>query len=189
MEQHGQYRTSRSLAVYGLLLKLYPRQYLEEHRAELLQNFEDLEQASQSTIPLWLFIARDFIGSLGTQRVKTLSGQTAIVIIVLAILLANTGPRAVARQHAIEGFCCGYLVGWFVGWFGIRWQVSSVGRVPNRIRSSSAQILILVSVLTIVIVVAGIIPDVPNHIVWTSCYGFLLAWAAAWFGVRWQTRP
>ncbi len=189
MEQHGQYGTSRSLAVYGLLLKLYPRQYLQQHRAELLQNFEDLEQASQTTIALWRFTARDLIGSLGSQLVKTLSGQTAIVVIVLAVLFANTGRHTVARQHAVEGFCSGYILGWFAGWFGIRWQVSSVSRVPSRIRSLSAQLLILGSVLTIVIIAAGIFPGVPNHIVWASCYGFLLAWAAAWFGIHWQTRP
>jgi hypothetical protein len=61
MVQHGQCGTSRSRAIYGLLLKLYPHPYLQQHRAELLRNFEDLEQASRSTIALWLFLGKDLV--------------------------------------------------------------------------------------------------------------------------------
>ena len=37
---------SRSLAVYALLLELYSPEFLGQHRAEMLQNFEDLENTS-----------------------------------------------------------------------------------------------------------------------------------------------
>jgi hypothetical protein len=147
--QHGQCGTSRSFAIYGLLLKLDPRPYLQQHRAELLQNFEDLEQASRSTIALWLFIGKD----LRSQFTKTLWGQTAIAVIVLAVLV---------REHRAEGFCCGYILGWFAGWSGKRWQASSVGRVANGIRSSPAQAMIVVSVLVLVIAVAGVGSGIQN---------------------------
>jgi hypothetical protein len=67
MARTEQNRTSRSLAIYGLLLELYPRPYLQQHRAEMLQNFQDLEQASPSKAELWLFLARDLAVSLRSQ--------------------------------------------------------------------------------------------------------------------------
>ena len=94
-----------------------------------------------------------------------------------------------AREHPIEGFCYGYILGWFGGWFGERWQTSAVSRVPACIRSLPAQALIVVSVLALVIAVAGIGSGAQSHVVWALCYGFLLAWIAGWVGNRWQTRP
>jgi hypothetical protein len=38
---------------------------LGQHRAELLQNLEDLEQASSSKVELWLFIGKDLAISPG----------------------------------------------------------------------------------------------------------------------------
>jgi len=60
--------TSRSLAIYGLLLGLYPRPYLQRHRAEMLQNFQDLEQASPSKSALWLLIERDLLDKLRSKN-------------------------------------------------------------------------------------------------------------------------
>ena len=59
---------SPGLALYRLLLQLYPPAYLRRHRAELLQNFQDLERAMPSSLALWLFIAKDLAVSLGVQR-------------------------------------------------------------------------------------------------------------------------
>ena len=185
-EQNG---TSRSLAIYGLLLELYPRPYLQQHRAEMLQNFQDLEQASPSKAELWLFLVRDLAVSLRSQFTKTLWGQTAIVVLVLAILLVYTERHAVARLHLTEACCFGYILGWFAGWFGERWQASTVSRVPNGIRSLPAQATIVVSVLVLVIAVAGVGSGAQNHVIWTLCYGFLLAWITGWIGNRRQTRP
>jgi hypothetical protein len=184
-EQNG---TSRSLAIYGLLLELYPRPYLQQHRAEMLQNFQDLEQASPSKAELWLFLARDLATSLRSQFTKTICGQTAIVVLVLAILVVYTERNAVARGHPTEACCFGYILGWFAGWFGKRWQASSISRAPSYIRSLPAQATIVVSVLVLVIAVAGVGSGAQNHVIWTLGYGFLLAWGAGWIGNHRQTR-
>ncbi len=188
MAQSERDGTSRSLAIYGLLLGLYPRPYLRQHRAEMLRNFQDLEQASPSGAALWLFLGKDLAVSLRSQFAKTLWGQTAIVLFVLAVLLVYTARHAVAREHPIEGFCSGYFLGWFAGWFGERWHASSISRVPSYIRSLSAQAMIVVSLLVLVIAVAGVVSGAQNHVIWTLCYGFLLAWIAGWIGNRRQTR-
>ncbi len=185
IEQNG---TSRSLAIYGLLLEFYPRPYLQRHRAEMLQNFQDLEQASPSKSALWLFIGRDLLVSLQSQFTRTLWGQAAMVVLVLAIVLVYTEHHAVARRHPTEACCFGYILGWFAGWFGRRWQISSVSRVPNGIRSLPTQATIVVGVLVLVIAARGVGSDPQNHLIWTLCYGFLLAWFTGWVGNRRQAR-
>jgi hypothetical protein len=189
MVQHGSRTTSRSLAIYRLLLELYPWPFLQQHRAEMLRNFEDLEQESQSRTALWLFIGKDLAVSLRSQFIKTLGGQTAIILLVLAALLAYTELHAVARKkYPIEGFCYGYMIGWFAGWFGKWWQASSVSRVPGSIRSLPTQATIVVGVLALVSALA-IRSGAQEHFIWALCYGVMLAWIAAWLGKRWQTRP
>ena len=44
------------MAVYALLLELYAPEFLAQHREEMLQNFEDLENASTSKAAVWLLI-------------------------------------------------------------------------------------------------------------------------------------
>jgi hypothetical protein len=184
-EQNG---TSRSLAIYRLLLELYPRPYLQQHRAEMLQNFQDLEQASPSKAELWLFIGRDLAVSLRSQFNKTLWGQTAIVLLILSILLVYAERHAMARERLIEGCCFGYILGWFAGWFGERWQASPISRAPNYIRSLPAQAMIVVGVLVLVIAVWGAGSGPQDHVIWTLCYGFLLAWITGWIKSRGQAR-
>jgi hypothetical protein len=180
---------SWSQAIYGLLLELYPRPYLQQHRAEMLQNFQDLEQASPSKSALWLFIARDLVASLQSQFTRTLWGQTAMVVLVLAIVLVTSEHHAVARRHPTEACCFGYILGWFAGWFSKRWQASSISRAPSYIRSLPTQAMIVVSVLLLIIAVAGVGAPTQSHvIIWTLCYGFLLAWGAGWLGSRRQMR-
>ena len=70
IEQNGM---SQSLAMYGLLIELYPPEYL--HRAEMLQNFEDLERTSSSKAALWLFMGKDLMISLMSQYINSLWGQ------------------------------------------------------------------------------------------------------------------
>jgi hypothetical protein len=72
IEQSGM---SRSLAMYGLLIELYPPEYLRQHRAEMLQNFEDLERTSSSKAALWLFMGKDLIISLMSHYINSLWGQ------------------------------------------------------------------------------------------------------------------
>ena len=188
MAQPEQRRMSRSLAVYGVLLELYPRPYLRQHRAEMLQNVQDLEQASTSKVDLWLLLARDLVGSLRSQFTKSLFGQTAIVVFVLTILMVHTEGHAVARLHPTEGLCFGYILGWFAGWYGGRWHASSVRRTASYIRSLPVQAIIAATVLALVIIVVGAVSGAQKHVVWALCYGFLLAWIAGWVGNRWKRR-
>jgi len=111
------HRASGSLALYGLLLGLYPRRYLQQHGAEMLQNFEDLEHASSSTVALWLFIARDLLTSLAEEHMKSLNGLTAYVIGVLlawALLfgvgyLRHGSTPGHPVLHVFGGFLLGML--------------------------------------------------------------------------------
>lgn len=169
---------SRSLTVYSLLLTLYPQPYLRQHRAELLQNFEDFERTLPSKSELWLFIGKDLLYSLRSQFIKTLWGQTAIVVAVLAILLVFTRHRDVARVHGVELFCLGYILGWFAGWFGKQWRVFSFKGVLRAIGFGALALFIIGAVK------AG----AQAHSVWAFCYGATLACIAGWIGNRRQTR-
>ncbi|MFC5862479.1 hypothetical protein ACFPT7_09280 [Acidicapsa dinghuensis] len=156
----------------------------------MLQNFQDLEQESPSKVALWLFLARDLAVSLRIQLARTLCGQTAIVVLVLTLLLVFTERHAVARQRPIESFCFGYIFGWFAGWSGKQWQVSPlINRASSNIRSLPAQATMVVSVVVFVIVLTGAKGGAQSRVIWTLCYGFLLAWIAGWIGNRWQMRP
>jgi len=102
----GRQRTrSRSLAVYALLLELYGPEFLARHRAEMLQNFEDLENASSSKGALWLLIGQDLVRSLVSRSVprslwfkspwlKSVWLPTALMLIVFAVVLAILQPFA-----------------------------------------------------------------------------------------------
>jgi CubicO group peptidase (beta-lactamase class C family) len=75
--------------VYGLLLGLYAPEFLARHRAEMLQNFEDLENASSSKAALWLLIGRDLMLSLISRNIpKSLWGHAVPMFVVLAAVLA-----------------------------------------------------------------------------------------------------
>jgi len=92
---------SCSLAVYGFLLRLYAPKFLARHRAEMLQNFEDLENAS-SKAKLWLLIGEDLMLSLISRNIpKSFWGHTAPLFIVLAAVL--TIWRAFAYDIAPVG--------------------------------------------------------------------------------------
>jgi uncharacterized membrane protein len=122
---HIKHKTrSRSLAVYALLLELYAPEFLAKHRAEMLQNFEDLENASSSKAALWLLIGKDLMLSLISRNIpKSLWGQTALMFIVLAVVLVVL--RAFTSQHYFMGavtVCYGFVIGWFAGWMAKRRQ-------------------------------------------------------------------
>ena len=73
---------SRSLRLYARLLDLYPPEFLQRHRAEMLQNFADLEGASASKPKLWLLIGKDLTMSLMSQ-----SFASQLRSYVIAVLL------------------------------------------------------------------------------------------------------
>ncbi len=179
---------SRSLGLHGLLLELYPRPSLRRHRAEILQNLQDLEQASTSRAQLWMFLATDLVASLRSRITKSLGGQTAIVVLVLSMLLVYTDGHAVARLPPTEGYCLGYILGWFAGWLCERWQASSVTGAPSCVRSLPGQATMLAAVLALLIITTAVVSGAQNHVIWALCYGFLLAWIAGRVGKRWQRR-
>jgi CubicO group peptidase (beta-lactamase class C family) len=82
-------RRTRSQAVYGFFLGLYAPEFLARHRAEMLQNFEDLENASSSKAALWLLIGEDLMFSFFSRKIpKSFWGHTAPIFAVLAVALA-----------------------------------------------------------------------------------------------------
>jgi hypothetical protein len=178
----GQIGRSRSLAIYESLLVLYRRAFLERHRAEMLQNFADLEQALPSKVALWLFIGKDLIISLRAHRIKSLWGRTLIILLVLAALLAVAHLHPGQAEHLIWGYCCGYLPAWFVGWFGKCWQVRSSSLIPAYVRSLAGQASVVLGALAVMLVAARGYDGPQEHVVWTLCYGSLLGWIAGWCG-------
>jgi hypothetical protein len=113
MKRNG---TSRGRAMYGLLVELYPRRYLQKHRAELLQNFEDVQQSS-SRGALWMFIARDLVVSLTEEHMKSFNSLTAYVIGVLLVWALIFGIGYIRHGstpgypvlHVFGGFLMGML--------------------------------------------------------------------------------
>jgi hypothetical protein len=179
--------TSRSLTVYGWLLELYPREYLQQHRAEMLQNFKDLEEESSSTAALWLFIGKDLALSLRYQFTKTFVGQTTIVLLVLAVLLAGARRHPGGQEHSIWGFCYGYALGWFAGWFGK--HIGSISRIAGCIGSLPGRVTVICCIVGGVLAAVRGYSDTQQHFVWALCYGCLLGWIAGRLGRPWQARP
>src|ERR1700755_3225023 len=92
-------RRTRSQAVYGFLLGLYAPEFLARHRAEMLQNFEDLENASSSRAALWLLVGKDLLLSIVSRNMhKSIWVHAAPAVVVLtavAFALAPvSGPEA-----------------------------------------------------------------------------------------------
>lgn len=172
-------KCSTSLAVYSVLLGLYPRLYLRDHKSELLQNFEDFEHTLPSKIGLWLFIGRDLVVSLPPHIFRTLWGQTSIVILILSALLAYAGRHNASHQFAIQRFCVGYILGWFAGWHGKQWQTALLSYVPSIARSLPMQAAMVGGMLLLVNIAEG---RSQSHVMLVACYGFLLAWFAGWIG-------
>ncbi|MGO8779728.1 MAG: hypothetical protein ACLQKK_12580 [Rhodomicrobium sp.] len=59
-------------------------------------------------------------------HVKSLWGQTIIVIVILAAVVfyawLYASPQSFMGLFAV---CYGFLIGWFAGWLGKRWQGGS----------------------------------------------------------------
>jgi CubicO group peptidase (beta-lactamase class C family) len=89
MGHPGRNTGSGALAVYALLLRLYAPEFLARHRAEMLQNFEDLENASSSKAALWLLVGEDLMLSLISRNIpKSIWGHATPLAIVLVAVLA-----------------------------------------------------------------------------------------------------
>lgn len=180
MPQHGQCARPCSLAIYGLLLELYPSAYLRRHREELLQNFQDIEQELPSKAALWCFIAQDLAVSLRSEFIRTFSGQTTIVFTILGLMLAIAHRYPGKHEPYIWVSCFGYALGWFAGWFGCQWRMSSSSRSPSFVRSFRGQAAMLLCAITMVLATAMLFQDVQERLVLASCYGAALAWITGW---------
>jgi hypothetical protein len=108
-------KQSRSLRLYARLLELYPPSFLRRHRAEMLQNFADLENAAESKARLWPLIGRDLTISVISQFFVSRLGGYVIAVVVTWPLIFVTGyffygptPGRPAL-HAFEGFLPGVL--------------------------------------------------------------------------------
>jgi hypothetical protein len=84
-------KQSRSLRLYARLLELYPPSFLQRHRAEMLQNFADLEDSAESKARLWLLIGKDLATSLISQFFRLRLGRYVIAVFVAWILLFVIG--------------------------------------------------------------------------------------------------
>jgi len=108
-------KQSRSLRLYARLLELYPPSFLQRHRAEMLQNFADLEDAAESKARLWLLIGKDVAISLISQFLRSRLGRYVTSVFVAWMLLFAIGyffygpTPGHPALHAFGGFLPGML--------------------------------------------------------------------------------
>src|SRR5215831_15600 len=108
-------KESRSLRLYSRLLELYPPAFLQQHRAEMLQNFADLEDAAASKAALWLLIGKDLTMGLISHFFASRLGNYVVAVLVTWILLFAIGyffyglTPGHPALHAFAGFLPGML--------------------------------------------------------------------------------
>ncbi len=112
-------KESRSLRLYARLLELYPPLFLQRHRAEMLQNFADLEDAAASKTALWLLIGKDLAVTLMSDFFGSRLGHYMIAVFVTWILIFTIGyffygpTPGHPALHAFAGFLPGMLAMYF----------------------------------------------------------------------------
>ena len=110
---------SRSLRLYARLLELYPPSFLQRHRAEMLQNFADLEGAAESNTALWLLIGKDLAMSLVAHLFDSQLGRYVIAVLLVWISLFvigyffSTPIPGLPALHVFPGFLLG-MVGVYI---------------------------------------------------------------------------
>ena len=115
MTRPARQKESRSLRVYARLLELYPPSLLKRHRAEMLQNFGDLEDSAESKTRLWLLIGKDLAISLISEFFRSRLGRYVIAVFVAWMLLFAIGyffygpTPGHPALHAFGGFLPGML--------------------------------------------------------------------------------
>ena len=116
MTSPARLKQSRSLRLYARLLELYPPSFLQRHRAEMLQNFADLEEdAAESKAKLWLLIGKDLTMSLISHFFASRLGGYVIAVLVAWILLFAIGyffygpTPGYPALHVFGGFLPGML--------------------------------------------------------------------------------
>jgi hypothetical protein len=115
MTRTAQQKESRSLRLYARFLDLYPPAFLQRHRAEMLQNFADLEDAATSKAALWLLIGKDLTMSLISHFFASRLGNYVIAVLIAWILLFVIGyffygpTPGLPALHVFPGFLLGLL--------------------------------------------------------------------------------
>jgi hypothetical protein len=106
-------KESRSFRLYARLLELYPPAFLQRHRAEMLQNFADLEGAAGSKAALWLLIGKDLTMSLISHFLGSRLGRYVIGVFVAWMLLFAAGYflRGPTPGHPVLHVFAGFLLG------------------------------------------------------------------------------
>jgi hypothetical protein len=108
-------KESRSLRVYARLLELYPTEFLQQHRAEMLQNFSDLEEAATSKTALWLLMGKDLAMSLIPHFFASRLGRYVVAVLAAWMLLFAAGyvlrgsTAGHPALHTFGGFLLGML--------------------------------------------------------------------------------
>ncbi|MGH6671454.1 MAG: hypothetical protein ACRECV_05695 [Xanthobacteraceae bacterium] len=113
MTRSAQEEESRSLRFYARLLALYPPAFLQRHRAEMLQNFADLEDAASSKAAFWLLIGKDLAMSLVSHFFGSRLGRYVIGVFVAWILLFALGYflHGPTPGHPVLHVFYGFLLG------------------------------------------------------------------------------
>jgi hypothetical protein len=96
-------------------LELYPPSFLQRHRAEMLQNFADLEDAAQTKAKLWLLIGKDLAMSLTSHFFASRLGHYVIAVLVTWLLIFAIGYffyGPTPGRPALHAFA-GFLPGWW----------------------------------------------------------------------------
>jgi hypothetical protein len=115
MARPARQKESQSLRLYAWLLELYPPAFLQRHRAEMLQNFADLEDTATSKAALWLLIGRDLTMSLVSHFFASRLGHYLISVLVAWTLIFAIGYFRYGSTpghpllHVFGGFLLGML--------------------------------------------------------------------------------
>jgi hypothetical protein len=113
MTRPAQQQASRSLRLYARLLELYPPAFLQRHRAEMLQNFADLEDAAASKAAFWLLIGKDLTMSLMSHFIASRLGKYVIGVLVawLSIFVIGYFAHGSTPGHPALHVFAGFLLG------------------------------------------------------------------------------
>jgi hypothetical protein len=122
MASSAQLNQSRSLRLYARLLELYPPSFLQRHRAEMLQNFADLEAAADSKTKLWLLIGKDLAMSLVAQLFGSRLGKYVIAVVVTWLMIFVVGYFFFGPTpgHPVLHVFFGFMLGMLAMYIAVR---------------------------------------------------------------------